>query len=42
MWHLNFRRQIDRFLQAHKVTQNNNSVVMLYLALLILALASCG
>ena len=42
MWHLNFRRQIDRFLQAHKVTQNNNSVVMLCLALLILALASCG
>jgi hypothetical protein len=42
MWHLNFRGQIDRFSQAHKVTQNNNSVVMLCLALLMLVLASCG
>jgi hypothetical protein len=42
MWHLNFRGQIDRFLQTHKVTQNNNSVVILCLAILILVLASCG
>jgi hypothetical protein len=42
MWHLNFRGQIDRFSQAHKVTQYNNSVVMLCLALLMLVLASCG
>jgi hypothetical protein len=42
MWHLNFREQIDRFSQANKVTQNNNSVVMLCLALLMLVLASCG
>ena len=42
MWHLNFCRQIDRFSKAHKVTQNNNRVVMLCLALLIFVLASCG
>jgi hypothetical protein len=42
MWHLNFCRQIDRFSKAHKVTQNNNRVVMLCLALLIFVLVSCG
>jgi hypothetical protein len=42
MWHLNFRGQIARFSQAHKVTQNNNVVVVLCLAILIIALASCG
>jgi hypothetical protein len=42
MRHLNFRGQIDRFSQAHKVTQNNNSVIVLCLALFIFVLASCG
>ena len=42
MWYLNFRGTIDRPKQFCKGFLNNNSVVMLCLALLILVLASCG
>ena len=42
MWHLNFRGTIDRPKQFCKGFLNNNSVIMLCLALLIIVLASCG
>jgi hypothetical protein len=42
MWHLNFRGTIKRPKQFCKGFLNNNSVVMLCLAILIIVLASCG
>jgi hypothetical protein len=42
MWHLNFRGTIDRPKQFCKGFLNNNSVVVLCLALFIFVLASCG
>jgi hypothetical protein len=42
MSHLNFRELIARLSQSHKVTQINNSIVVLCLALLIIVLASCS
>jgi hypothetical protein len=42
MRHLNFRGLIARFSQSHKIMQNNSVVTVLFLAILVIALASCG
>jgi hypothetical protein len=42
MWHLNFRELIARFPSSHKVIQSKSVVIVLCLAILLIALASCG
>jgi hypothetical protein len=42
MRYLNFRGLIARFSSSHKVTRSNSIVIVLCLAILMIALASCG
>ena len=42
MWHVNFRGLIARFPSSQKVIQSKSVVIVLCLAILMIALASCG